>query len=128
MGPQNTVNGSGLTNDAHSATATAMWLSSGTGAQPTWIQYEFDGIYKLQEMWVWNYNVLFESVLGYGFKDVTVEYSTNGTDWVVLKDMQFAQGPGQDGYAHNTTVDFGGAVAKYVRLTAKSNWGGLRPQ
>jgi regulation of enolase protein 1 (concanavalin A-like superfamily) len=128
VGPQNTVNGSGLTNDLHSATNTTMWLSSATGAQPTWIQYAFDGIYRLQEMWVWNYNVTFESVLGYGFKDVTIEYSTNGTDWVALKDMQFAQGTGQDGYAHNTTVNFGGAAAQYVRLTAKSNWGGLRPQ
>jgi hypothetical protein len=33
-----------------------------------------------------------------------------------------------DGYAHNTTVDFGGLQAKYVRLTANSNWGGFLPQ
>ena len=40
---------------------------------------------------------------------------------------QFAQAPAQDGYAHNTTVDFGGVAAKYVRLTAKTNWGGTTP-
>jgi hypothetical protein len=32
------------------------------------------------------------------------------------------------GYAHNTTIDFGSAGAKYVRLTANSNWGGIMPQ
>jgi hypothetical protein len=127
-GPENTINGSGLTNNLHSTTNTTMWLSSATGPQPTWIQYAFDTVYKLKEMRVWNYNVVFENVLGYGLKDVTIEYSTNGTDWTALKAVQFAQGPSQDGYASNTTVDFAGVVAKYVRLTAKSNWGGTRPQ
>ena len=126
--PAQTVDGSGLTGDLHSTTDVTMWVSSKTGPQPTWIQYEFDKLYKLREMWVWNYNNVFESVLGFGFKDVTVEYSTNGTDWTVLKDVQFAQGSAQDGYAHNTTVDFGGVAAQYVRLTAKTNWGGIARQ
>ncbi|UCE48175.1 MAG: hypothetical protein JSW47_21570, partial [Phycisphaerales bacterium] len=41
---------------------------------------------------------------------------------------EFAQAPGTDGYAHNTTIDFGGAAARYVKLTANSNWGGILPQ
>ncbi|MHC4500831.1 MAG: hypothetical protein ACYS21_17165, partial [Planctomycetota bacterium] len=41
---------------------------------------------------------------------------------------EFAQAPGADDYAHNTTVDFGGLQAKYVRLTANSSWGGFFPQ
>ena len=41
MGPENTVNGSGLNAaDQHSIELKQMWLS--TGAQPNWIQYEFD--------------------------------------------------------------------------------------
>jgi hypothetical protein len=126
--PQNTINGSGLANDLHSAANAAMWVSSKTGPQPTWIEYAFDQVYKLEEMRVWNYNVAFEAVLGFGFKDVTVEYSTDGTAWTVLAETQFAQGPGLDGYASNTTVDFGGVPAKFVRLTAQNNWGGLVPQ
>jgi len=128
-GPENTINGSGLNaNDLHSRESAAMWLSSSGGPQPTWIQYEFDRVYKLYEMWVWNYNVEFEHVLGFGLKNVSVEYSENGTDWTALSGFEFAQGPGQDDYAHNTTVDFGGVAAKYVKLTANSNWGGLVPQ
>jgi hypothetical protein len=121
-GPENTVNNSGLTNDLHSTLNTAMWLSKSTGPQPAWIQYEFDRAYKLHEMRVWNYNVVFEPVLGYGFKDVTIEYSTDGTTWTLLQETQFAQAPAQEDYAANTMVDFGGKAARFVRLTAQSNW------
>ena len=127
-GPERAIDGSGLTGDLHSTGDTTMWVSGKTGPQPAWIRYEFDKVYKLREMWVWNYNTMFETILGFGFKDVTVEYSANGADWTLLKEVQFAQAPGQDSYAHNTTVDFGGAAAKYVRLTVKNNWGGIARQ
>ncbi|MHC4499549.1 MAG: LamG-like jellyroll fold domain-containing protein, partial [Planctomycetota bacterium] len=127
--PENTINGSGLDeNDLHSTEATTMWVS---GNEPlgTWIQYEFDTAYILHEMWVWNANQVLEPLFGFGFKDVTVEYSTDGTEWTALAGVpQFAQAPGTDDYAHDTTVDFGGEVAKYVKLTAASNWGGVLPQ
>ena len=126
-GPEKSIDGSGLDdNDLHSTDDTCIWLSSLTGPQPTWIQYELDQVYKLHQMWVWNFNQAIEPLVGLGFKDVTIEYSTNGTDWAVLADLpEFARAPGQDGYAYDTTVDFGGVLAKYIRLTANSNWGGL---
>ncbi|UCD52945.1 MAG: discoidin domain-containing protein [Phycisphaerales bacterium] len=125
-GPENTINGSGLDDsDLHSMDNRAMWLSDPTGAQPTWIQYEFDRIHKLHEMWVWNYNVTFEPVLGFGLKDVTVEYSQDGTDWAALGEVQLAQGSSQPGYARNTAVDLAGVAARYVRLRVNSGWGAL---
>ena len=128
-GPENTVNGSGLdATDLHSRNSAAMWASSLSPSEPVWIQYEFDKAYKLQEMWVWNYNVEFEQYFGCGFKDVKVEYFLNGTDWTALGDFQFAQGPGQEGYAHDPPIAFAGAMAKYVKLTAKSKWGQAFPQ
>ena len=129
-GPENAVNGSGLDdNDFHSIVGTDMWLSSAMGPQPTWIQYEFDRAYKLHEVWVWNSNEFFEQMIGAGFKEVVIEYSVDGNDYTTLGTAhEFARGPGRDGYAHNTTVDLGGVVAKYVRLTANSNWGGILPQ
>ncbi|MHC4174299.1 MAG: LamG-like jellyroll fold domain-containing protein [Planctomycetota bacterium] len=129
MAPENTINGSGLgDNDLHSNEPTDMWLSS---AEPlgAWIEYQLDKVYKLHQMWVWNSNQAVESIIGLGFKDVTIEYSTNGTDYTTLGTThEFARAPGMPDYAHNTTIDFGGAVAKYVKLTATSNWGGLMPQ
>ena len=129
QGPEKTIDGSGLdANDLHSTDETGIWVSSMTGLQPTWIQYEFDRVYKLHEMWVWNHNTSLDIVLGFGFKEVTIEYSTNGTDWSVLADvLEFARAPGTPGYAYNTTVYFG-VPAKYVKLTANSNFGGILPQ
>jgi hypothetical protein len=131
-GPENTVNGSGLdaTGLLHTKTGDDnMWLSSQDGIQPTWIEYEFDGVYKLHEMWVWNSNGSLEPAIGFGFKDVTIEYSVNGTDYTTLGTThEFARAPGLDDYAHNTTVDLNGVVAKFVRLTANSNWGSILNQ
>ncbi len=94
MGPENTINGSGLdANDLHSMEPTDMWLS-GEEKEPNraWIQYELDKVYKLHEMRIWNSNQAMESLFGFGFKDVTIEYSTNGTDYTTLGTThEFAQ-------------------------------------
>jgi len=131
-GPENTVNGSGLDSSGllHDTVGDKhMWLSGIAGPQPAWIEFQFNNVYKLYEMWVWNSNESLESVLGFGFKDVTIEYSANGIDYTTLGTThQFARAPGTPGYAHNTTIDFGGAVARYVRLTANNNWGGILQQ
>ncbi len=124
-GPENTVNRSGLDeNDLHSTNATTMWLSAKGAESPAWIEYDLGRLYKLHEMQVWNYNVQVERVLGFGFKDVTIEYSMDATSWTALGDFQFNQGPSQAGYACNTTVDLANLATRYVRLTAPSNWSG----
>ncbi len=126
MGPENTINGSGLdASDLHSTDQTDMWLSRQGGPQPAWIQYEFDKVYNLHQMWVWNHNTGLEGLFGLGIKEATIEYSTDGTDWTVLNGViEFAQAPGATDYAHNTEVDLAGAVAKYVKVTVNNNWGG----
>jgi hypothetical protein len=130
--PENTINGSGLDDSGllHGNVGDLnMWLSDAAGPQPSWIEFQFDKVYKLHEMWVWNANETLEPVIGLGFKDVTIEYSTNGTDYATLGTThEFARAPGTPDYEHNTTVDFGGVTAKQVRLTANSSWGGLLPQ
>jgi hypothetical protein len=123
MGPENTVNGSGLNSaDQHSTEPKDMWLSTGT--QPNWIQFAFDKAYKLSEMWVWNSNQQIETFIGFGAKNVKVEYSTDGSTWTQLQGVpQFAQATGAATYTSNTTVNFGGVFAKYVKLTINSQWG-----
>jgi len=122
-GPANTVNGSGLNaSDQHSTEPTDMWLGI-PGEDPVWIQFEFDKSYKLYEMWVWNYNVMFEKMLGLGLKDVTVEYSANGMDWTALGDVQLAQATARSTYTHNSTINLDGLVARFVRLTVRSGYG-----
>ncbi len=122
-GPERTIDGSGLNAaDEHSTEATDMWLAM-PGAEPLYIQYQFDRVYKLHEMLVWNYNVQFELLLGFGLKDVTVEYSENGTDWTVLGDVTFAQATAKATYAANTTVPFDGLPVKFVRINVNSGYG-----
>jgi len=124
-GPENTVNGSGLNSaDQHSIAARDMWLTM-PGQESVYIQYEFDQVYKLHEMLVWNYNVQFELILGFGVKDVTVEYSVDGVDWTPLGDVEFARATARADYTSNTTVAFDGVAAKYVRLNINSGWGML---
>ena len=126
MGPENTINGSGLTGDLHGTDGPTMWLSA--GAQPNWIQYEFDKAYKLNDLKVWNSNQLVESFIGFGAKKVTIEYSADGTTWTALNNVpEFARATGMPGYAANTTVNLGGVMAKFVKLTINSTWGGVSP-
>ncbi len=131
-GPENTINGSGLDESGllhGNIGVDTMWLSSMAGPQPTWIEFEFDKVYKLHQMWVWNSNDSLEPAVGFGLKDVTIEYSANGTNYTTLGTThEFARAPGTDDYAHNTTVDITGVTAKHIRLTANSNWGGFLPQ
>ncbi len=127
-GPEKTIDGSGLTGDLHDTTDTNIWGTRLGTPGPVWIQYAFDKAYTLHEMWVWNYNTNIESLVGSGFKDVTVEYSSNGTDWTALGDFVFAQASGLPDCEHGTTVDFKGLAVKYVKLTAKSKWGQFMPQ
>ncbi len=123
--PNHTVDGSGLNDmNQHGTTAEDMWISA--VETPAWIQYEFDKAYKLHEMWVWNANQDLEFLFGLSVKDVVIETSVNGLEWTVLEDVtQFAQGASSATYEHNTTVDFGHLIAKYVRINIHSGWGFL---
>jgi len=129
MGPDKTIDGSGLDAlDQHGTSATQMWTSK-KGQSPIWIQYEFDKAYKLHQMWVWNSNQAIEEIIGFGAEDVTIETSLDGTTWTALDGVpEFAQATGEPNYVHNTTVDFGGIQAKYVKLTINSNWAGNSKQ
>ncbi len=122
--PERTIDGSGLDeSDLHSQNTEDMWLGVPTGAEPAYIQYAFDGTYKLAEMLVWNYNTEFEKMLGFGLKDVTIETSEDGQAWTTLGDYQFAQATTLPGYAANTTVDMMGVTARYVRIVVGSGYG-----
>jgi hypothetical protein len=126
MGPENTVNGSGL-NDLgqHATMPTEMWLS-GAGVVPAWIQYNFDKVYKLDELLVWNSNQIIESFVGMGAKDVVIETSVDGAEWAVLEGATLLnQATGKADYTANTVIDFVGALVKSIRITINAGYGML---
>jgi hypothetical protein len=127
-GPERTVDGSGLDRtDGHSTDQKDMWWSM---AEPShWIQYEFDKVYTLHELWVWNMNQIIEPFVGFGAKSVKIEYSTDGLTWTPLANVpEFARASGKAGYTHDTTVSFAGVPAKFVKLTVEKNWSTSAPQ
>lgn len=123
-GPENLVNASGL-NEAgqHSTTDTDMWLGDAVAGDPAWVQFDFDGLYKLHEMHIWNYNMSYEFVLGFGVKDVTIEYAADANDWTTLGDFEIAQGTSLADYT-GMVLDLGGIAARRVRMNIHNNRGG----
>ncbi len=129
QGPENTINSSGLTGALHSNAPATMWLTAPGAAGPAWIEYDFGRAHKLAEMRVWNQNGPLEAAIGFGCKEVVIEYSTNGVDYAPLGTThEIARAPGKNGYAYNTSIDMERVAAKYVRLTINSNWGGMLQQ
>ncbi len=118
---ERTIDGSGMDGNAHSNIMKDMWMVK---SLPAWIQYSFDREYVLDELWVWNANWEYESLMNFGAKDVTVEYSTDGESWTALEDVpEFAQGTGSETYTANTIIPFGRISAKHVKLTINATWG-----
>lgn len=125
-GPDNTVDGSGLSPEGQHSTADAdMWLVQPPAGEPVWIRFDFDRVYKLADVHIWNYNMIYEFILGFGLKDITIEYATDANDWTVLGDFQLERGTGQETYA-GQALDLGGIAAKSVRINAVSNFGGVK--
>ena len=124
MGPEKTVDGSGLDAlDQHGIDGATMWLS-GVGDVTPWIQYDFDKVYKLDKLLVWNSNQIIESFIGLGAKDVVIETSMDGAEWTVLEGaVLLNQATGAVDYTANTTIDFAGIQAQSVRITITAGYG-----
>ncbi|MCP4452344.1 MAG: discoidin domain-containing protein [Planctomycetes bacterium] len=120
------INGSGLgDDDVHEMEPGTMWFTASVDLDP-WIQFEFDGVKKLDMMKVWNANSAAEAAIGWGVKDVLTEVSLDGVTWNELAGAsQFSRAPGLPTYNGPDLIDLGGAAAKYVRLNIETNWGGL---
>ena len=134
------VNGAGLVGDMHDPLAYhKAWLSNmqkGTtsSAAPNsiageaWFKVEFNGVYSLDKMLVWNYN--FGPNNGErGMKNVYIQCSVDGITWTTVMNgssdfWTFARAPNAWNYLYNTTVTFNGMKAKYVAITAPAGGDG----
>ncbi|MDH7600480.1 MAG: discoidin domain-containing protein, partial [Sedimentisphaerales bacterium] len=122
--PSKTIDSSGLDpNDGDSTSTAHMWQTESGASKPVWIQYSFDKVYKLYQLIVWNYNADLEFLVGFGIKDVTIQYSLDGTTWSVLGDWTLQQATSRPGYKPNNYLDLHGIYAQHIRLTVKSGYG-----
>lgn len=111
---------------------TSKWTNTWTSCQPSanpntlrgtghWLMYDFGSTYTLAKAHIWNANE--KGRESTGFKNVTVDYSEDGTTWKELGAFKLKKGSGLDDYAGFEAFDFQGKQARYVLLTAKDNWG-----
>jgi regulation of enolase protein 1 (concanavalin A-like superfamily) len=122
--PQTTVDDFGLNaSGQHSTVDAAMWVGDATGGGPVWIQYDFGRPYKVYQLHIWNYNGLYETLLGFGFKDVTIEYATEPNVWIPLGQYQLTRANSKPTYT-GQTIDVGGLPMSSLRITAANNWSG----
>jgi len=128
-----TINGSGLTGDAHSNSYTNSWISNGDAGNPTapspnpargntqWLHYDLGYQYPLGLMHVWNYNE--DGFTNRGLNSVTIDYSDDGSSWTELGTTNFPQASGSSSYTGADSLDFGGVCAQHVLITINSNHG-----
>lgn len=143
---ENTINGAGIAAGGLMHSNTGQFISGpltdskanprgGTVAGGHWIEFAFDQVYPLGEMWIWNYNSRAAQYdwLIQGFKNVTIQYSTTGgskpEEWTTIFEGQIpmAVSPSPDFLsATDLKVDFKSARAKYVVITTADspnhNW------
>lgn len=138
---ENTVNRSGLdvTGLFHTNNWRHNWLSAtggggdtnpnpGTVTGAAWIRFDFDKVYELGKLWVWNDNQ--DQCSDRGLRNVSIEYSTTGGndsgEWIKLGEYEFAKASELNTYLGKAEADFGGAEVKHVVITAHTtngNWG-----
>ena len=93
-------------------------LANGTSH---WIQYDLGLVRKLSKTWVWNTND--PNKLNEGFRRVKVDYSLDGREWTNWGEMEFPQAQGNAIYGGFSGPDLVGIEARYILLTALSNYG-----
>ncbi|MCF6171394.1 MAG: discoidin domain-containing protein [Bacteroidales bacterium] len=115
--------------DRHNSTWFDGWISCDEAESPNpergmshWIMYDFVYQYQLGQVHLWNSND--PKNLDRGVKQMIVDYSTDGENWTELGTYNMEMASGKTTYQGFDGPDFEGTEARYLLLTAKSNWGG----
>lgn len=137
----NVVNGSGINEDGFhpfehwdgAGGGHGMWITDAGGGGSsannpagldcsTWLRFDFNTVYPLGVMWIWNHNQWRPDLdeTNRGLKNVQVHYTSDGQSWTKLGDYEIPRMVGAQWVAHNYEIDFAGADANSVLITADS--------
>ncbi len=115
--------------DRHSTNFFDGWISCEAAASPNplrpeshFILYDFGSTYKLGQTQIWNTND--PAHLDWGMRDVAIDYSLDGQTWTHAGDFIFEQGTGSPRYEGFEGPDLNDIEARYLLITALSNYGG----
>ena len=84
--------------------------------------YDFGKIFSLGQMLIWNTND--PAHLDWGMQEVAIDYSIDGNSWVHAGDFIFPQATGQSTYEGAAGPHLNNVEARFLLLTALSNYGG----
>jgi len=115
--------------DRHNTSWNDAWYSCEESENPNaargtghWIMYDLRHKYKLGQGKLWNINS--PDRLNDGFYSFTVDYSLDAENWETLGEFIASKGAGDPLYEGEELFNFAGDSARYVLLTAASNYGG----
>ena len=94
----------------------------------TWIRFDFDQSYPLGSMLLWNLNQWSGSYdfTDRGLRNVSIHYTNDGVNWTLKGDYEIPESPGLGPIDPSFELDFAGADANSVVITAaesNGNWG-----
>lgn len=105
------------------------WQSCNTSPNPNigrgtghWIMYDLNDNYQIHDTHIWNYNRVGET--GKGIQEVAVDVSFDGTSWKNIGIHNWGEATGTTDYEGFAGADYAGEPARYVLITALSNWDG----
>ena len=112
----------------HSNQTTDNWLSCETNTNPNaargsghWIEYDLGYVYPITSTHIWNYNVSNQTDMG--FKDVVIDYSLDGENWIQLGFYTFEEASGSMLYQGFEGPNFNDLNMRYILITALNNYG-----
>ena len=115
--------------DSHSTNWFDAWVACAPMTNPNsvhgisyWIQYDLGETYSLGQTHFWNIND--PANRNYGLKNITIDYSLDGTTWNNHGDFFLFQGSGLPSYSGIDGPDLNELEARYILITAVDNWGG----
>lgn len=115
--------------DRHNTSWFDGWLSCETSPNPNeargeshWISYDFGQLYSLGELKIWNVND--PDILSYGAKQVAIDYSLDGINWIEYGLETFPIASGLSTYEGEVVTNFNDLKTRYLLLTVVDNYGG----
>jgi len=114
--------------DRHNTSINTGWRSCETNANPNilrgdshWIYYDLGQVYEVKQSFFWNAN--HPEQLDEGFREIVIDVSTDGSEWVELANFSLDQASASSLYEGTEGPDLSGNNARYVLITGLSNYG-----
>ena len=84
--------------------------------------YDYGKVFALGQVEIWNTND--PSHLDWGMRDVAIDYSLDGINWVEAGEFTFTQGTGLSTYEGAQGPHLNDIEARYLLITGLTNYGG----